>query len=131
MATGTLGTVARDLALLATHYARLKILGAAGNATYNIVTVPAGANILRILTMVRTVFSGGVPTISFGPSGTPAGYFAAAGGPITTAGRTNVTLIATGTLSLAADTVIVGVVGGGPNAGDADLEVEFTVNRDN
>ncbi len=83
-----------------------------------------------ISTLARTVFSGGTPTISFGPSGTPAGYFAAAGGPITTAGRNAVTLIATGTLGVDVDTDIVGVVAGTPTAGTVDLEIEYTVNND-
>lgn len=130
MATNTANSAARQHALQLTHYLRRRILGADGNKTYVIGKLPAGANILRISTLARTVFSGGTPTISFGPSGTPAGYFAAAGGPITTAGRNAVTLIATGTLGVDVDTDIVGVVAGTPTAGTVDLEIEYTVNND-
>ncbi len=130
MATNTLATDARQLHTQQTHYLRKRILGAAGNVTYTVGKLPAGANILRISTLARTVFSGGTPTISFGPSGTPAGYFAAAGGPVTTAGRNNVTLIATGTLGVDVDTEITATVAGTPTAGTVDIEVEFTVNND-
>jgi hypothetical protein len=125
------GNPARDYGVQMVHYARQKIAGSAGNQTVNIsAMVPNGANILRISTMVRTVFSGGVPTISFGPSGSPAAFFAAAGGPITTLGRNAVTLIATALLSMTADTQLVAAIAGGPNAGDADIEIEFTTNND-
>jgi hypothetical protein len=130
MPTGTAATSAREFHLQTTHYLRKRILGTAGNATYTLGTIPAGANILRISTAVRTVFSGGTPTISFGPSGTPAGYFALAGAPATTAGRNNVTLIATATLFPDADTVITATTAGTPTAGVLDVEVEFTVDND-
>jgi hypothetical protein len=133
MPTGTLGTAARFNPIQLVHYCRVKIPGggAAGNQTVNIsALLPNGANVLRISTMIRTVFSGGTPTISFGTAASPAAFFAAAGGPITTAGRNAVTLIATGTLSMTADTQLVGVIGGVPTAGDGDIEVEFTVNND-
>ena len=130
MPTGTVATTARQFHQQQTHYLRKRILGTAGNGLYNVGTLPAGANILRISTLARTVFSGGTPTVSFGPSGTPAGYFAAAGGPITTAGRNNVTLIATGTLGVDADTVITCTTAGTPTAGVVDVEVEYTVAND-
>lgn len=130
MATNTAATSARQNSTQQVHYLRKRVLGAGGNATYTLGKLPAGANILRITTLVRTVFSGGTPTVSFGPSGTPAGYFAAAGAPVTTAGRNAVTLIATGTLGVDVDTDIVGVVAGTPTAGTADFEVEYTVNND-
>lgn len=130
MPTGTVATTARQFHQQQTHYLRKRILGTAGNGLYNVGTLPAGANILRISTLARTVFSGGAPTVSFGPSGTPAGYFAAAGGPITTAGRNNVTLIATGTLGVDVDTVITATVGGTPAAGVVDIEIEYTVAND-
>ena len=130
MATGTAGDSGREHATQQVHYLRKRILGTGGNATYTIGTVPAGANILRISTLARTVFSGGAPTISFGPSSSAAAYFAAAGAPLTTAGRNSVTLIATGTLGCDTATDIVGVVAGTPTAGTVDLEVEFTVNND-
>ncbi len=130
MPTGTAATAARQYHSQQTHYLRKRILGTAGNATYSVGILPAGANILRISTLARTVFSGGTPTISFGPSGTPAGYFAAAGGPVTTAGRNAVTLIATGTLGVDVDTTITATVGGTPSAGTVDIEIEYTVNND-
>jgi len=130
MPTGTVATTARQFHQQQTHYLRKRILGTAGNGLYTVGILPAGANILRISTLARTVFSGGAPTVSFGPSGTPAGYFAAAGGPITTAGRNNVTLIATGTLGVDADTVITATVGGTPTAGVVDIEIEYTVAND-
>jgi hypothetical protein len=115
-----------------THYSGRKVPGggAAGNQTVQLGRVPNGANIVNIYTVVRTVFAGGVPTISFGTSGSPAAFFAAAGGPITTLGRNVVALIATGALSLTADQDIVGVIGGAPTSGDADLLVEFMVVED-
>lgn len=130
MPTGTAATSARQYHSQQTHYLRKRLLGSAGNATYSIGILPAGANILRISTLARTVFSGGVPTISFGPSGTPAGYFAANGAPVTTAGRNAVTLIATGTLGVDADTTITATVAGTPTAGTVDVEIEYTVNND-
>jgi hypothetical protein len=130
MATGTAATTAREYHSQQVHYLRKRISGASGNALYTLGTLPAGANILRISTAVRVVFSGGVPTISFGPSGTPAGYFAANGTPATTIGRNAVTLIAGATLFPDADTVITATVAGTPTAGTLDVEVEFTVDND-
>ncbi|MGY2995457.1 hypothetical protein [Mesorhizobium sp. URHB0026] len=131
MATNTAATTARRSQNQLVHYARKRVLGAGGNATYNIVTLPAGANILRINTMASTVMSGGTPTVSFGTAASPAAFFAAAGAPLTTAGRNAVALIATGTLNMSADTVIVGVVAGTPTAGTVDFEIEYTVDNDN
>jgi hypothetical protein len=130
MPTGTAATSAREFHLQATHYLRKRILGTAGNATYTLGTIPSGANIVRITTLVRTVFSGGTPTLSAGPSGTPAGYVAALGTLVTAAGRNVGTLVATGTLGVDADTVITATVAGTPTAGIADVEVEFTVDND-
>lgn len=130
MPTGTLATTARQNHTQQVGYLRKRILGASGNGLVTIGTLPAGANILRISTLARVVFSGGAPTISFGPSGTPAGYFAAAGGPVTTIGRNAVALIATATLGVDVDTAITATVAGTPTAGTVDLEVEFTVNND-
>lgn len=130
MATGTANSTARRYHTQQTHYLRKRIVGSDGNLTYTIGKLPAGANILRISTLARVVFSGGSPTISFGPSSSAAAFFAAAGGPLTTAGRNNVTLIAIGSLGVDVDTDIVGVVAGTPTAGTVDLEVEYTVNND-
>lgn len=124
------GNVARDLVTQQTHYLRKRILGAAGNQTVIIGKPPVGANILRISTLVRTVFSGGVPTVSFGPSASPAAYFAAAGAPITTVGRNLVTLLATALLGFDTDDNIVAAIAGTPTAGIVDVEVEYTINND-
>jgi hypothetical protein len=130
MPTGTVATSAREYHSQQTHYLRKRILGAAGNALYTLGTIPAGANILQITTAVRVVFSGGTPTISFGPSGTPAGYFALTGAPATTLGRNAVTLIATASLFPDVDTVITATVAGTPTAGTLDVEVLYTVDND-
>lgn len=130
MPTGTVATTAREYHTQQTHYLRKRILGSGGNATYTVGTIPSGANILRISTLVRTVFSGGTPTLSAGPSGTPAGYVAALGTLVTAAGRNAAALVATGTLGADADTVITATVAGTPTAGVADVEVEYTVNND-
>lgn len=122
-----MATVARKYQTKQTHYFQKKVPGggAAGNQTVTIGKAPNGANLVQIYTVVRTVFAGGVPTISFGPASSPAAFFAAAGGPLTTLGRNIVTLIATALVSMTADTDIVGVIGGAPTSGDADLIFEF------
>lgn len=130
MPTGTAATAARQLHTQQVHYLRKRILGAAGNATYTVGTIPAGANILRISTAVSTVFAGGTPTISFGPSGTTAGFFALTGAPVTTVGRNAITLIATATLFPSVDTVVTATIGGVPTSGVVDVEYEYTVNND-
>ena len=130
MATNTAATTARQYHQQVTHTMRKRVLGSAGNATYTIGTLPSGANILRITTLASTVLSGGTPTVSFGTAASPAAFFAAAGGPVTTAGVNAVTLIATGSLNMTADTVIVGVIAGTPTAGTVDLMVEYCVNND-
>lgn len=130
MPTGTLGTIARQFHSQQTHYLRRRILGADGNRTYTLGTLPAGANVLRISTLVRTALSGGAPTIALGTAASGAAFFAAAGAPATTAGRNNVTLIATGALGVDADTVLTATIAGSPTAGTLDVEVEFTVPND-
>lgn len=130
MATNTAGTAARQYHEQVVHYLRKRILGSGGNATYTLGILPSGANILRISTLNRIVMSGGAPTISLGTSASPAAFFAAATGGLTTAGRQAITLIATGSLGVDADTTIVAVIAGTPTAGTIDVEVEFTVNND-
>jgi hypothetical protein len=121
------GSIARKPVGQQTCFLRKRVLGTTGNQTVTIGVVPAGANILRVGTAVRVVFSGGAPTISFGTAASPAAYFAAAGAPATTVGRNNVTLLATALLCPDVDTTIVGVVAGGPTLGTLDMEVEYTV----
>lgn len=131
MATNTAGTTARQLPTQQVHYLRKRILGSGGNATYSLGFLPAGANILRASTLNRVVLSGGTPTISLGTAAAPASFFAAATGPVTSAaGRVAITLIATGTLGIDADTEIVAVIAGTPTAGTTDVEIEFTVDND-
>lgn len=122
------GSVARKPVGQQIAYQRTRILGANGNATVSLGWLPAGANILRISTSVRVVFSGGTPTISLGSRASPASLFAAAGGPITTVGRNAVALIVSGTNGfIDADTEFVAVIAGTPTAGTADVEIEYTV----
>lgn len=121
------GTTARRPVGQQVCWLRKRVSGVTGNQTVTIGVVPAGANILRIGTLNRVVFSGGAPTVSFGTAASPAGYFAANGAPLTTVGRNFVTLIATATLGLDVDTTIVGVVAGSPTLGTGDFEVEYTV----
>lgn len=130
MATGTLNTNARQLHTQQVHYLRKRILGSAGNATYTVGTLPAGANILRISTLNRVVLSGGTPTIAIGTAASGAAFFAANGTPATTAGRNAITLIATGALGVDVDTVVTATIAGTPSAGTMDVEFEYTVNND-
>lgn len=130
MPTGTLATAARTLHTQQTSYLRKRILGAAGNAAYVVGTLPAGANILRISTLVRVVFAGGTPTISFGTAASGALFQALTGAPATTLGRNNATLLGVAALGVDVDTVITATTGGTPTSGTLDVEVEFTVNND-
>ena len=101
--------------------------GTAGNQTVTIGILPKGASILRLTTMVRSVYTGGTPTISFGTSGSVAAFVAATGALATTLGRNVGTLVATASLYMTADTTIVAAVAGVPTGGgDADVEVEYT-----
>ena len=130
MPTNTAATTARRVHTKQTQYLRKRILGAGGNLTYVLGTIPAGANILRISTLNRVVLSGGAPTIALGTSGSGAAFFAANGTPATTAGRNLITLIATGALGVDVDTVLTATIAGTPTAGTMDVEVEFTVDND-
>src|SRR5262245_3899734 len=129
MPTNTAGTTARQLSTQQVHYLRKRILGSAGNATYTIGTLPVGANVLRISMLTRVVMNGS-STISFGTSGSPAAFFAAATSGTQTLGRTQVTLIGSALLGADVDTVVVAVIAGTPSAGTLDVEVEFTVDND-
>lgn len=129
MPTNTAGDVGRQHPHQQTHYLRKRILGSGGSATYSLGILPLGANVLRISTLVRVVFNAG--TISFGPAAAPAAYFAAAGGPVTTLGRNNITLLGVASLGIdTGGTEIVAVIAGGPASGVLDAEVEYTVNND-
>ena len=130
MATGTQASNARQYHNQQVHYLRKRILGAGGNATYTLGTVPAGANILRASTCVRVVMSGGTPTIAWGTSGSGAAFFAANGTPATTLGRNNMALIASAAVGIDVDTVLTATIAGTPTAGTIDVEIEFTVNND-
>lgn len=130
MPTGTAATVAREYHTQQTHYLRKRITGAAGNALYTVGIIPAGANIMQISTLVRVVFAGGTPTISFGYASTPAGYFALNGTPATTLGRNIVTLIGGAALGVDVDTIITATAAGTPTSGVLDVEVLYTVDND-
>lgn len=121
----------REHPLQHVHYLRKRALGSAGNQNYSLGFLPLGANILRISTLVRVVFSGGTPVVSFGPAGAVTAFFAAAGAPLTTLGRNLVTLLGVATLGIdTAGTEIIAAVTGVPTAGTVDFEVEYTVNND-
>jgi hypothetical protein len=128
MATNTAGTNARDIVTQQTHYLRKRLLGSGGSATYSLGFVPAGANILRISTLVRVVFNAG--TIALGTAGSTAAFFAANGTPVTTLGRNSIALIASAAVGIDVDTELVAVIAGGPASGTLDVEVEFTINND-
>lgn len=128
MPTNTAGTVARENATQQVHYLRKRILGAGGSATYSLGVIPAGANILRISTLVRTVFNAG--TIGMGTIASPAVYVTAAGALATTLGRNVGTLLGVGSLGVDVDTELAAIVAGGPASGVLDVEVEYTVNND-
>lgn len=131
MATNTLASTARQNHQQQTHFLRKRLLGSGGNATYVVGTIPAGANVLRISTAVRVVFSGGTPTISFGTAaGGTAIFFALNGTPATTLGRNNVTLLGVASLCPDVDTVVTATAAGTPTAGTLDVEIEYTVDTD-
>jgi len=130
MTTGTAGTAAREFHTQQVHYLRKRILGAGGNATYTLGILPAGANVLRISTLTRVVLSGGTPVVTVGTAASPAAFVTSAANGITAAGRTAMSLVATGSLGVDVDTTLVAAIAGTPTAGTIDIEVEFTVNND-
>lgn len=125
------GSTARDLVTQQTHYLRKRILGSQGNQTVVIGKPPIGANIMRIMTLVRAALTGGTPTVAFGTEASGAAFFAANGAPLTTVGRNNVTLLASALLGHDVDGNITATIAGTPTGGGpVDLEVEFTINND-
>lgn len=131
MTTGTAGTTAREYHTSQVHYLRKRILGAAGNATYTVGILPAGANILRISSLQRVAMAGGTPTISVGTAASGAAFATLAANGITALGRTAAyTLVATGSLGVDVDTTVTATTGGVPTSGIMDIEVEYTVNND-
>jgi hypothetical protein len=131
MATNTAATQARQYTYQTVHYARKRVLGSAGNATYNDRHAALRCEHPSHQHDGKHGDVGRHSDRQLWHVGFPAAFFAAAGAPVTTAGRNAVTLIATGTLNMSADTVIVGVIAGTPTAGTVDFEIEYTVNNDN
>lgn len=127
MATNTAGSTARELATQQTHFIRKTLTGVSGNVTVTLGIVPNGAAIMRISTFSRNAsgLTGGSATVSFGSSGSPAAYFAAAAGPVTVTGAVFVALIATALSVVTSDTTVVAVVAGTPTGGSVDVVVEF------
>ena len=125
MAQGT--TARKPVGQQVAFMRKLLTVGSLGNQTVTIGTLPAGASILRCTTMVRSAYTGGTPTISFGTSGSVAAFVAATGALATGLGRNVGTLVAAAAQYQTADTAIVAAVGGVPSGGgDADAEVEYT-----
>jgi hypothetical protein len=108
-------------------FSRTRLLGTSGNGTFSLGFFPAGANILRIGSAVRVVFSGGTPAGTLGTRASPANMVAALATQLTTIGRNVSTLIASAALCLDVDTELVAVVSGTPTAGTADIEIEYTL----
>lgn len=127
MATNTAGTVARELTTQQAHFLRLRINGSAGNATYTVGIIPAGAIVTRIYTATRNSggLTGGAATISFGTSGSPAVFFAANGAPATTTGLNLVTILTAGAPVFTVDTTLVAVIAGTPTGGAIDVVYEY------
>lgn len=121
-----IGSTARKPVGQQTAYLQVTALGATGNQTVSLGWVPAGANIRRIGTSVRTVFAGGSPTVSFGTRASPAVFFAANLVPVTTLGANVVAILGVAAVSPLVDTELVAAIAGGPTSGDLDFIVEYT-----
>jgi hypothetical protein len=106
MATGTLGSSARDYHTRQTHYLSLAIAGT-GNfgvaATVKIGTIPATGFIVRIQQANTQVFNGTTPVISIGTAASGAQLVASATGGMTALGTTTLTLVSTAAGPFTAD----------------------------
>src|SRR5215475_9441884 len=101
MATGTLGSTARDypsreqkLPALIGGVGGSGNLFVAGGGTFKLGTIPAGSAVLRASTVIGTVFNGTTPTIGLGVAASGVTLAALAGGPITTLGPNAIALAA-------------------------------------
>jgi|SRR6266550_7904924 len=113
MATGTLGTSARDYHTRQTVYINSPVLtsGTGGNflatQSLKIGTIPAGASIRSLLTCTKVADNAGASLVKVGTSNNAADIFASAAGGFATAGLTSSTVIqAAGNVQVAADTDI-------------------------
>jgi len=128
MATGTLGSSARDYHTRQTHYLAktVTVADVGANGTVVIGTVPAGAVLKAITYGTATAFNGTTPTLKIGTTSGGAELVAAAtfGAAL---GLTTSTLIATAAGPVAADTTIyaTGVMGGSQTTGSAVIFVEY------
>jgi hypothetical protein len=130
MPTNVFGQQAREHHEQQVHYLRVTIVPTPGVFQPFPNALPAGANILRVSTAIRTVFNGTTPTLSVGTSGTPGQVVnAAATATWDVAGRNNPAMAASAAaVSFAAVTQLgVTLAGAGMNAGDGDVEIEYTV----
>jgi hypothetical protein len=134
MATGTLGTTARDYP--ARSYQLVAQIGtggqafvAGGSVGFKLGTIPAGSGILRASTVIGTVFNGTTPTVGLGTTSAGVDVAALAGGPITTLGSNAITLAATTVPFRSADTDIYVTWGSGAgnSAGQGIIVVEYAV----
>lgn len=107
-------------------YLQVNALGASGNQTVSLGFVPAGANIRRIGTSVRTVFAGGTPVVTYGTRASPAVFAASLGTTLTTLGANSVVILGVTNVSPLVDTELVAAISGTPTSGDLDFIVEYT-----
>jgi len=137
MATGTLGTSARDYHTRQTHYLSLQISGAVGGnfasntATIKMGTVPAGAVILRAHQGTSVVFNNGTTnTLSIGTAASGAQLFASAAAGMATLGRTDITVIGAASGPMAADQdiwVTNTSTGTASTTGQSTIDVEYII----
>jgi hypothetical protein len=106
MATGTLGSAARDYHTRQTPYLSQALSGT-GNfgvaATVKVGTIPANGYIVRIAQANTAVFNGTTPVISVGTAASGAQLVASATGGMTALGVTSLTLIGTAAGPFTAD----------------------------
>lgn len=122
-----IGSTARKPVGQQVAYLRTRFLGANGNGTYSLGWVPAGANIMRVTSNNRVVFSGGTPAGTIGSRAAPNNVIAAAALLLTTLGFHTIAVTAGLGAVPDVDTELVLVVSGTPTAGTADITVEYTV----
>ena len=129
MATGTLGTTARDYPWRLNTALNAAITAAnINNLSVKIGTIPAGAVITGVRYGTSVAFNGTTPTVRVGitPNGAELVAAATFGAAL---GLTAATLIATAAGPLAADTPVYasGVFGGSNTLGAAVLFVEYLI----
>jgi len=135
MATGTLGTLAKDYP--ARELSLTALIGGVGQpgnnfipggGTFKLGTIPAGGAIMRASTVIGTVFNGTTPTVGLGVAASGVTLAALAGGPITTLGPNTITLAASavpGPVAADTDIWVTWGSGAGNNAGAGVICVEF------